>query len=161
MSGVDFGRIAITARLAAHYRQFADLPYARDAARLVRADEAFAELVAAHGLDPDQLRFYAAMFEARYRSVDAAIRASGARQVLELAAGYTLRGLVLARDGFRSVETDLPEVAAARSALLDGPPPARPRARAVVGARARPPSEPGGGPAPTAPAVDPDRAVSS
>ena len=48
------------------------------------------------------------------------IRTSGATQVLELASGYSLRGLDLARDGSLCyVETDLPAVVATKRALLD------------------------------------------
>jgi O-methyltransferase involved in polyketide biosynthesis len=112
--------ISVTAKLAAYYRQFTDLPFAADVARVIGADEAFGELVREHGLDPQQLTFYAPMFEARYKSLSALIRKSGAPQVLELASGYSLRGLDLSRhDGIRYVETDLPGVTAAKLALLE------------------------------------------
>jgi O-methyltransferase involved in polyketide biosynthesis len=60
------------------------------------------------------------MFEARYKSVTEIIRKSGVSQVLELACGYSLRGLDLTRDGSLCyVETDLRDVIATKVELLD------------------------------------------
>ncbi len=60
------------------------------------------------------------MFEARYKSITQLIRNSGASQVLELASGYSLRGLDLTRDNSLCyVETDLPDVVATKLVLLD------------------------------------------
>src|SRR6476620_11091203 len=87
---------------------------------LLGADDAFAEIVRNHGLEHDKLTFYAPMFEARYKSITQLIRSSGASQVLELASGYSFRGLDLTRDGsLRYVETDLPEVVATKRHLLE------------------------------------------
>jgi O-methyltransferase involved in polyketide biosynthesis len=60
------------------------------------------------------------MFEARYKSVSELIRKSGAAQILELACGYSMRGLDLTRSGtLHYVETDLPGVIATKQELLD------------------------------------------
>ena len=60
------------------------------------------------------------MFEARYKSITQLIRKSGASQILELASGYSLRGLDLTRSGaIRYVEADLPDVVATKLSLLD------------------------------------------
>jgi O-methyltransferase involved in polyketide biosynthesis len=60
------------------------------------------------------------MFEARYKSITQLILESGASQVLELASGYSLRGLDLSRSGtIRYVETDLPDVVTAKLRLLE------------------------------------------
>lgn len=112
--------IEMTAKLAAYYRRFADIPFAAEAAALIGADEAFEELVRDHRLDREQLTFYAPMFEARYKSVTELIRKSGVTQVLELACGYSLRGLDLTQDpAVRYVETDLPGVVATKRRLFD------------------------------------------
>ena len=112
--------ISVTAKVSAYYRKFSDIAFAAEVAALIGADDAFAEIVRDHGLERDKLTFYAPMFEARYKSITQLIRNSGASQVLELASGYSLRGLDLARDGsLRYVETDLPEVVATKLGLLD------------------------------------------
>ena len=116
----DHAHISVTAKLSAYYRKFSDIAFAAEVAELIGAEEAFAELVRTHGLEPDKLTFYAPMFEARYKSITQLIRSVGASQVLELACGYSLRGLDLTRDNsIRYVETDLPAVVATKRSLLD------------------------------------------
>jgi O-methyltransferase involved in polyketide biosynthesis len=110
----------VTAKVSAYYRKFSDIAFAAEVATLIGADDAFAQIARDHGLEHDKLTFYAPMFEARYKSVTQIIRKSGASQVLELACGYSLRGLDLTRDGSLSyVETDLRDVVATKLELLD------------------------------------------
>jgi O-methyltransferase involved in polyketide biosynthesis len=112
--------ISVTAKVSAYYRKFSDIAFAAEVAALIGADEAFAEIVRNHGLEEDKLTVYAPMFEARYKSITQLIRKAGASQVLELACGYSLRGLDLTRDGALTyVETDLPEVVATKLGLLE------------------------------------------
>jgi O-methyltransferase involved in polyketide biosynthesis len=116
----DSSEISVTAKVSAYYRKFSDIAFAAEVATLIGADEAFAEIVREHGLEPDTLTMYAPMFEARYKSITQLIRTSGASQVLELACGYSLRALDLTRDhSIRYVETDLPDVIATKLRLLD------------------------------------------
>lgn len=116
----DPSRVSFTAKLAAYYRQFSGIPFAREVAALVQADRAHADFLAAHKLDPAQLTFYAPMFEARYESVSALLRRHGATQVLELASGFSTRGLDLTRsETIHYVETDLPGVVEEKRRLLD------------------------------------------
>ncbi len=116
----DPSRISMTAKLSAYYRKFSDIAFAAEVSTLIGADQAFAEIVRNHGLEPDKLTFYAPMFEARYKSITQLIRTAGASQVLELASGYSLRGLDLTRDdSLCYVETDLPDVVATKLGLLD------------------------------------------
>ncbi|HEY1694692.1 MAG TPA: class I SAM-dependent methyltransferase [Polyangiaceae bacterium] len=116
----ELEKISITAKLSAYYRTFSDIAFASEVAALVGAEDAYAKLARDHGLDRDQLTSYAPMFEARYKSVSELIRASGASQVLELACGYSMRGLDLTRSGaLHYVETDLPGVIATKQELLD------------------------------------------
>ena len=115
----DPARISVTAKLSAYYRKFSDIAFAAEVATLIGAEEAFAEIVREHALDPDKLTFYAPMFEARYKSITQLIGECGATQVVELACGYSLRGLDLTRSGsLHYVETDLPEVVATKLELL-------------------------------------------
>jgi len=116
----DAARISVTAKLSAYYRKFSDIAFAAEVAALIDADAAFATIVGEHGLDPEKLTFYAPMFEARYKSITQLIRKAGASQVLELACGYSLRGLDMTRDGsINYVETDLPDVVTTKRELLD------------------------------------------
>lgn len=116
----DVSRISVTAKLSAYYRQFSDIAFAAEAATWICAEDAFTQLARDHNLDRDKLTFYAPMFEARYKSVSELIRKSGATQVLELACGYSLRGLDLTqRDSIDYVETDLRDVVTAKRELVD------------------------------------------
>jgi O-methyltransferase involved in polyketide biosynthesis len=112
--------LSVTAKVSAYYRKFSDIAFAAEVATLIGAEDAFAEILRNHGLEHDKLKFYAPMFEARYKSITQLIRKSGASQVLELACGYSLRGLDLTRDtSLCYVETDLPEVVATKLGLLE------------------------------------------
>jgi O-methyltransferase involved in polyketide biosynthesis len=116
----ELEKIGITAKLSAYYRQFSDIAFASEVAALIGAEDAYATLARDYGLDRDQLTSYAPMFEARYKSVSELIRKSGASQILELASGYSMRGLDLTRSGaLHYVETDLPGVIATKQELLD------------------------------------------
>ena len=116
----DASSISVTAKVSAYYRQFSDIPFAADASELTGANAAFEQILREHGLVRENLSFYAPMFEARYKSITELIRKSGASQVIELASGYSLRGLDLTRSGdIRYVETDLPGVIRAKLSLLE------------------------------------------
>ncbi len=116
----EFSRISVTAKLAAYYRQFSDIAFAEEVATRIGANDVFEQILLDHGLERGQLTFYAPMFEARYKSITHLIRKSGASQILELASGYSLRGLDLTRSGaVRYVEADLPDVVATKLSLLD------------------------------------------
>jgi len=110
----------VTAKLAAFYRQFSDIAFAKEVAKRIGADDAFERIAREHSLEREKLTFYAPMFEARYKSISRLIAKSGCSQVLELACGYSLRGLDLTQGGaVRYVEVDLPDVIATKLALLD------------------------------------------
>jgi len=115
----DPAQISVTAKVSAYYRKFSDIAFAAEATVQVGADAAFAAIVRDHALKPDQLAFYAPMFEARYKSITQMIREYAASQVLELASGYSLRGLDLTQRGsLRYVETDLRDVVTTKLELL-------------------------------------------
>ncbi len=115
----DPAHISITAKVSAYYRKFSDIAFAAEVAMRIGADEAFAEIVREHALEPDKLLFYAPMFEARYKSITQLVRECAASQVLELGSGYSLRGLDLTQRGsLHYVETDLRDVVANKLELL-------------------------------------------
>lgn len=116
----DLSRISVTAKVAAYYRQFSDIAFAQEVARRIGADDAFEQILRDHGLERDTLTFYAPMFEARYKSISQLIAKSGCSQILELASGYSLRGLDLTQSSaVRYVEADLPDVVTTKLKLLD------------------------------------------
>jgi hypothetical protein len=119
MSSIAFAKISLTARLAAWMRQFSDIPFAGDVALELRAREAFDLLLRDHQMSPNDLLWYAPVFEIRYKSVTAAIKSSGCHQVLELAAGWSLRGLAMSGEAnFTWLESDLPELTAEKVRLI-------------------------------------------
>jgi O-methyltransferase involved in polyketide biosynthesis len=116
---MGFERISLTARLAAWMRQFSDIPFAAEVARRLHARETFEALLREHDMEPEDLLWYAPVFEGRYRAVERAIRESGAAEVLELASGLSLRGLAMTADPTLTyVESDLPELTEEKAALV-------------------------------------------
>lgn len=137
MKRPDHDLISVTARLAAYYRAFSDIPFASDVARFIDAAATFDALVRDHGIDASALHEYAPMFEARYKSIAAVLRKLGATQVLEIASGFSLRGLALTRDhDMRYVESDLAAVNVEKQKLIDSLSVATRGAHSVVTANA-------------------------
>ncbi len=117
---ISFEKVSLTAQLAAYMRQFSDIPFAKDVAELLHSQEVFEALLQGHEMKPADLLWYAPIFEARYKSVTAAIQRSGCRQVLELASGLALRGLAMSQDAdVNYVESDLTSISAEKALLVD------------------------------------------
>ncbi len=117
---ISFEKVSLTAQLAAYMRQFSDIPFAGDVAELLHSREVFEALLRGHDMRPDDLLWYAPIFEVRYKSATAAIRRSGCRQVLELASGLSLRGLAMSRDAdVNYIESDLAGISAEKAQLVD------------------------------------------
>jgi len=115
----DFAKLSVTKRFAAYMRQFSDIPYAADTADIIQARPAFEAFLRPHKLIPEDLHFYAPYFEARHKAISAAIQRVNPRQVLEIGAGLSPRGLTLSEDGrIFYVETDLEAMIGEKRALL-------------------------------------------
>ncbi len=116
---IDYEKISLTAQLAAYMRQFSDIPFAGDVAELLHAGGVFEALLRGQEMAPEDLVWYAPIFEVRYKGVTEAIRRTGSRQVLELASGLTLRGLVFAQDPrITYIESDLGGISAEKEAII-------------------------------------------
>ncbi len=116
---IDYEKISLTAQLAAYMRQFSDIPFARDVAELLHSREVFEALLRGQQMVPEDLLWYAPIFEARYKSVSQAIRRTGSYQVLELASGLTLRGLAFTQDPrYTYIESDLPGISIEKEAVI-------------------------------------------
>ena len=53
----DPSLISVTAKLAAYYRQFSDIPFAQEVAKRIGAEAAFDQILREHGLQRDRLTF--------------------------------------------------------------------------------------------------------
>ncbi|MGD0876741.1 MAG: class I SAM-dependent methyltransferase [Anaerolineales bacterium] len=116
---IDYEKISLTAHLAAYMRQFSDIPFASDVAELLHSREVFEALLLGQQMTPEDLLWYAPIFEVRYKGVTEAIRRTGSRQVLELASGLTLRGLAFTQDSrYTYIESDLTGISAEKKALI-------------------------------------------
>lgn len=116
---IDYGKISLTAQLAAYMREFSDIPFASDVAELLHSRDVFEDLLEGQQMTPEDLHWYAPIFEVRYKSVTEAIRRTGGRQVLELASGFTLRGLAFTQDPrYTYIESDLTGISTEKKAII-------------------------------------------
>jgi O-methyltransferase involved in polyketide biosynthesis len=115
----DHGKISFTAKLVAYYRMFSDIPYARDVAEYIGAEQAHDSLFQQQGQERDELMEYAPILEARYKSIATLISRLGMQQVLELASGFSLRGLAMTQDpSITYVDTDLDDLNTVKVKLI-------------------------------------------
>ncbi len=86
---------------------------------LLHSREVFEALLQGQQMTPEDLLWYAPIFEVRYKNVTEAIRRTGSRQVLELASGLTLRGLAFTQDPrYTYIESDLTGISAEKKAII-------------------------------------------
>ena len=98
-------RISPTAKLVAYWRQYSDLPFSGDIAKVFKVEEVMNSMF--KGAMPFN-ELLVAMVEIRYKSIQNFILKSGIKQVLEFASGVSLRGLAMTEDPtITYVETDL------------------------------------------------------
>lgn len=102
-------KISFTAWVVAHGRIYTDIPFSNEIyeqLKILAAEQR--ELVPPEGtLDAT----VAPLFEARYKLSNKFLKQSGASQILELAAGFSPRGLELSADTRRKIiQIDLPDV---------------------------------------------------
>lgn len=115
----DHGKISFTAKLVAYYRMFSDIPFAKDVAEYIGAEQAHDSLFKHQGQERDELMEYAPILEARYKSIVNLISELGIQQVLELASGFSLRGLAMTQDpSITYIDTDLADLNALKLKLI-------------------------------------------
>lgn len=86
-----------------YLRTFSDIPFSSQIADAVDAKRA----VEAYWKGLTKLEVVAPYMEARYKALDALIKKSGVKQVLELAAGWSPRGIIMTADRtINYIETD-------------------------------------------------------
>jgi O-methyltransferase involved in polyketide biosynthesis len=104
-------KISVTAKLVAFFRQFSDIPFAKEVAEFVDAEAAFQKILEDTGLQATDLKEFSPVFEARYKSLVNVISNSGIDQVLELASGFSLRGFAMTRKTpLNYIESDLSDL---------------------------------------------------
>jgi O-methyltransferase involved in polyketide biosynthesis len=129
MRTMDYSKISITAKLVAYFRQFSDIPFAQDVASYIKAEEAVIEIAkktqsedknSSHQEEmADQGKIFAPLLEARYKSIVQVISKTRIKQVLELASGFSLRGLAMSQNAdITYVESDLPGINDEKNKLI-------------------------------------------
>ncbi len=115
----DHKKISPTAKLVAYWRAQSDIPYSKEIADIIGAEEIVNEI-----LNEEEKNILTALFasfiEARYKSINKGLRREGFNNVLELAMGVSPRSLEYAikRQHGIYVGTDLPGLLHESSEIL-------------------------------------------
>ena len=105
----DFESISPTAIFTAYPRIFTDIPYEKE----------IYEWLSQNCNDKVKLnKLLAPEIEARYKLTNRLLDRLGIKQVLELAAGYSSRGLIYSKKGYKYVEMDLDNVSKNKIQLI-------------------------------------------
>ena len=114
MTNEGSGAVGYTAVWTAYLRSFSDIPLSKELYELLSKREYGQQAVALQ--EPS----IAPQYEARYKILTKLLLESGIDQVLELAAGFSGRGMTLTEKyPLRYVELDLPDVIAEKRSLVD------------------------------------------
>ena len=104
----DSNRAFETAKLTTYWLYLARVPEALDFGRLIGLDKMDVSQIP----NSDEMcRLNPIVHEIRYKSINHYIRTSGCKHVLDIACGYSPRGLQLACEGYNYHGADLPTVA--------------------------------------------------
>ncbi|HEX4045326.1 MAG TPA: hypothetical protein VHZ76_06655, partial [Gammaproteobacteria bacterium] len=104
----DYSKISPTAKIAAYWKSLSDIPYAKEIAEAVDAQQTTKEILGEKIVT--MARFSPPIMEARYKAINIGISESRVDNILELACGLSPRGLTLAADNKVYVGSDLPEI---------------------------------------------------
>ncbi len=116
VAGYDFNLVSPTALYPVFARgEFTDIPFARQMLDRLRTGTPFPPDAYPH----EVLRSYAPFFEARFKSVNHILVKENASQILELAAGFSPRGMEWSGRGTLYVETDLADMMERKRSLIE------------------------------------------
>jgi O-methyltransferase involved in polyketide biosynthesis len=104
----NYNKISVTAKVVAHWKSKSDIPYAAEIADLIGAEQAADQLEGK--ANSRQSSFMIPVMEARYKSINFALKKSGLNHVMELASGLSPRGLQIVADNGTYLGTDLEEI---------------------------------------------------
>lgn len=114
-SNRDFNTISPSAKGLLFLKGHTTLPYSREAVALLQEPEPFPA-------DPEKAaRYWARIvhFEQRYRSIDQLLLPTGIKNMVEISAGFSFRGLAMAADpAVHYIDTDLPDLIAAKRQFI-------------------------------------------
>jgi hypothetical protein len=110
-------KISPTAKLAAYFRSLSEIPFSKEIAEAIQAEQAAKQMVG------DKLsmmaKFQAPLIEARYRTINASLEQIKPEVVLEFACGLLPRGLEFAQRSITYIGTDLPDILSESSLILN------------------------------------------
>jgi O-methyltransferase involved in polyketide biosynthesis len=113
----DYSKISPTAKITAYWKSFSDIPYAKEISDTIDAEKG------ARGVLGNDLslmaRFSPMMMEVRYKAIDAGLQKKQVNNIMELACGLSPRGLALAANNKKYVGTDLPDMLAEISPVIN------------------------------------------
>jgi O-methyltransferase involved in polyketide biosynthesis len=112
----SFEKISPTAFMVAHLRQFTDIPYSKEIAQLIDAENIVEELFDKKVEKPFEL---AVLIEGRYKAINQLIHEFKPYQIIELASGLLPRGMIMSSNGnITFVESDLPTMISRKEQLV-------------------------------------------
>ena len=117
---LQHSKISPTAKLVAYWRQFSDVPYAKDVATLFGTERVYQDMF--HNANDKLLKnnIMIPLLELRYKCLFYTLLDMGIKNVLEFASGIALRGLAMTENpDLTYVETDLPGLTEEKTKLLD------------------------------------------
>lgn len=107
----DYEEISPTAIVTSYPRIFTDIPYEKEIYNWLEK-HCNEEVILNKMLAPE--------IEARYKLVNKLLDKSNIKQVLELASGYSSRGLIYSQKGYNYIELDLEKVVKNKREILNG-----------------------------------------
>lgn len=107
----DFESISPTAIVTAYPRQFTDIPYEKEIYQWLKKN--------CKNNDVKLNKLLAPEIEARYKLTNKILDDLNIKQVLELAAGYSSRGIIYSKRGYEYIEMDLNNVSKNKVNLLN------------------------------------------
>jgi O-methyltransferase involved in polyketide biosynthesis len=112
-----YDKIGTTAKLVAYLRTFTDIPFTKEIAEETGAKHDFETLA---GTSAESMTQFAFVFEARFKATDRIIAEHEVKQILEIAAGLSPRGLAMTEDhDVTYVATDLPQMLEREQAIAE------------------------------------------
>ena len=112
----DHHKISPTAKITAYWRSLSDIPYSKEIAAAVNAEETARELLGERIVTMGSLS--PTIFEVRYKSINSGLKKAGIKNALELACGLSPRGLEVVSGGGIYVGTDLPDMYSESSPII-------------------------------------------
>lgn len=106
----DYEQISPTAIIASYPRIFTDIPYEKDIYNWLEK-HCNTEVALYKNMAPEM--------EARYKLINKILNKYNIRQVLELASGYSSRGLIYSKKGYKYIEMDLKNVSQNKKKILE------------------------------------------